>query len=226
MVRAILSGRKSQTRRLPKRQPTTEPLAREDWGAGLGLAPIPDNWFPFRGETSERANYALVSPWRVGNILWVREAWATKRQFDHLAPSAIPASARSSNRCLFGDDIAHGYHRRRPSIHMPRWAARIFLRVEAVRLERLRAITEADAQAEGVESRFFMDAADFIHGKPVESTYRIGFQHLWDEINGKRVAWASNPFVWAVTFSRVVAPPKPDVSKYMEPVKRKRSRRG
>ena len=81
----------------------------------------------------------------------------------------------------------------RPSIFMPRWASRITLRVESVRVERLNDISEADAVAEGV----FSVKPDSHH-----SAHWL-FAELWDGINGKRAPAASDPWVWVVTFSRV-----------------------
>jgi hypothetical protein len=78
-----------------------------------------------------------------------------------------------------------------PSIHMPRWASRLNLEVEAVRVERLQAITEEDARAEGATPRC------------PEETARDAFMALWDRINGKRAPWSANPWVWVVTFGRV-----------------------
>lgn len=81
-----------------------------------------------------------------------------------------------------------------PSIHMPRWASRIFLEVTEVRVERLQAISEEDACAEGVPAS---------NGAAPTGWARQNFADLWDEINGVRAPWASNPWVWAITFRRV-----------------------
>jgi hypothetical protein len=103
----------------------------------------------------------------------------------------------------------------RPSIHMPRWASRITLEVVSVRVERLRAITEEDARAEGVDwvaphpygERWDDDREDPREvGYPGGGSFaRDNFRRLWDSINGKRAAWAQNPWVWAVEF-RMVQP--------------------
>ena len=63
-------------------------------------------------------------------------------------------------------------------------------------------ISEEDAKAEGAECRFEIDAADFVRGKPVTSTYRIGYKHLWESINGEG-SWDENPWVWVIHFERV-----------------------
>ena len=86
----------------------------------------------------------------------------------------------------------------RPSIFMPRWACRIVLEVTSVRVEALQDITEADARAEGVEPR----TAGQDESGPIK-THRTGFVYLWQQINGERANWLSNPWVWVVSFKRV-----------------------
>jgi len=115
-------------------------------------------------------------PYKPGDILWVRETW-----YQHYDGSyAYRASAPENT----------GW---KPSIHMPREAARIFLRVKTVRVERLQDITEEDAKAEGV-----------ICGQGQKRwTARSAFMDLWDRINGKKNPWESNPWVWVISFERI-----------------------
>jgi hypothetical protein len=77
---------------------------------------------------------------------------------------------------------------------MPRWASRITLEITDVRVQRLQEISEEDAEAEGVYSWSEMGPLD-ICARPL-------FASLWDSLNGKRAPWASNPFIWALTFRR------------------------
>ncbi|MEW6775371.1 MAG: hypothetical protein AB1405_03715 [Bdellovibrionota bacterium] len=181
MVRAILDGRKTRTRRVLVPQPNH---------------PITE-----------------ISKWRGishGDRLYVREAWHTDerdlataraKHEDFMSPSPIFYRATEE---VENPDAGWIW---RPSIHMPRWASRILLEVEEIWPERLQDITEEEAGAEGVEPRFEMSGADFIAGKPVDPTYRIGFKHLWDEINGKRAgeiySWKANPWVAVITFEMV-----------------------
>ena len=131
---------------------------------------------------------------RDGARLWVREA------FQYVAPSADCDCARQGvprGDKLGGVRYAATWDRAhelgwRPSIHMPRWASRGTLSVRSIRLERLQSISEADARAEGVQP-LQMDAG----------SYRPRFEGLWDTINGKRASWASNPWVWAITFGKL-----------------------
>lgn len=143
----------------------------------------------------------------VGDVLWIREAWAYFGGNEYLyqqEPSQVMYRAswdgdpRRPDWERMGNPVGESDrgHRWRPSIHMPRWAARIFLRVEAVRIEYLNAITLADVRAEG-----FPDAPN-IMPRGLDA-----FAGLWDSLNGHKpgARWASNPFCWVVTFRRVTA---------------------
>jgi len=174
MVQAILDGRKTQTRRVIKDKDITnwfdidvdgKPIAYIDQETGDSYPP------------THRAKY------QPGDILWVRETWAKR--------------IHSDNRYYYKADNNLGaiFNREddkwRPSIFMPREAARIFLRVKNVRVERVQDIGEEDALAEGVEWLNF-------------ATAKEAFTALWDGINGKRVyGWDTNPWVWVVEFEHM-----------------------
>lgn len=200
MVRAILNGSKSQTRRVITPQPT-KPV---DGIAHIALMPPKAN-----GEYEElwwKNGGHLVGPvpgprYFKGQVLWVREAWRVRADLDgvkprDLAPSVPWYCATGSG---FGDEepsgCAGGLGKKRPGMFMPRWASRITLVVTDVRVQRLQEISEEDAKAEGITEP-----------KPIMGTagYVAAFSYLWDEINGKRWPWTdSNPWVWAITFRRV-----------------------
>ena len=91
----------------------------------------------------------------------------------------------------------------KPSIHMPRWASRLELEVASVRLERLQDITEADAIAEGVKIPDAATARQDTVDTAGMTPYRAAFAALWDSINAERAPWASNPWLWVITFARV-----------------------
>lgn len=189
MVRSILAGRKTQTRRALKVQP-------------LDILPmnVPNEWVALM---TRDPNHGTVIKCRYGvpgDRLWVRETFT--RLADHHAPPefAYKADCTSSDGEEARQDyIRAGYpYQWKPSIHMPRWASRITLEVVRVRAERLQQITEADALAEGVTpSKHDIDGDDY------EFTACDNFRFLWDDINGKRAPWVSNPFVWVVEFKRV-----------------------
>jgi hypothetical protein len=177
MVRAILAGRKTQTRRVVA---DLNPTLAESAASG-----------------SQIAN-ALRCPYGApGDRLWVRETWAAQRALDKLPPQMIEAGAWVEYAAGPGGGILDR-GKWRPSIFMPRWASRILLEVTAVRVERLQDISETDAEAEGVDAVSMADV-------PRQATMnrRADFKQLWDSINAKRAPWASNPWVWVVEFKRL-----------------------
>ncbi len=206
MVRAIIEGRKTQTRRVVKNQGSLDFLGgsgddRNDpsmWGwrvDGNGR----DEFVPLA--KSEWYDSCARCPYGVpGDTLWVREGFST----DHRAFYPHWGLVYRADRTVLDSDIENGQvfsheagksfpFRWRPSIHMPRWACRLTLAVKAVRVERLQDISEADAIAEGCCTRTYRD------GRGHEDA-RLDFKRLWDSINGKRHPWASNPWVWVVEF--------------------------
>lgn len=189
MVRALLDGRKTQTRRILKPQPEVAILASEH---------LEDH--ELRGwECYEQTDgrYAVVKrmPYAPGDRLWVRENFwpAFKRtetetgavyRADYIKPTQLDPSV---------------YHQKcwTPSIHMPRWASRLTLIVEGVKVERLLDINETDAQAEGVDP--VID-----HGVGNPNRHATAFLQLWDHLHGSGATYA-NPWVVAVTFRVVKA---------------------
>lgn len=202
MVRAILDGKKTQTRRVFR---------------------LPEGWTHDEDDL-ERIHILLregVLKWAHGTTddrLWVRETWRVARingasggvsefatvQFKE-GFGILPYDAGWRERYARLIESEKGWERSatanlwgkwRPSIFMPRWACRILLDVVDVRIERLNDISEADAMAEGAEP--LLVPPDGGGAPHVE-----GFRSLWDHINGKRAPWSSNPWVWVVTFKRV-----------------------
>ena len=171
MVRAILDGRKTMTRRVMKPQP-------EDYPYHHGLAVY---------RVAKKCPYGVP-----GDLLWVRETWATTEQ-----AGVHPSDAQIVYRATDPDwDTMEGW-RWRPSIFMPRWASRLKLRITSVSVERLREITEHDAMREGVN-------AEGVSTQPGIYSYRAPFAELWDDINAKRgFGWDANPWVWVVGFEQV-----------------------
>ena len=179
MVRALLDGTKTQTRRLCQwaNNPNSPALSRI-------VACDEPGWFG-----DEVGDVQFKVPFAIGDRLWVREAWSFGA--DHCW--SVPDLHRMRNMVkvdLYFRADPEGMHisvdRWFPSIHMPRWASRLTLTVTDVRVERLQDISEADAVAEG--------ASTWI------ASYRLGYERLWNSINGPG-AWEANPWVVAVSFT-------------------------
>lgn len=213
MVRAILEGRKTVTRRPVKGgQIPAEDAAGNDSGprwSAIGQR-HPRYGYCVFGETEAECARELaergVCPYgRPGDRLWVREAWAADAQVNAVAPRDLsqgepilyPADgAARQTGCAM---IAPG--KGRPSIHMPRWASRILLEITAVRVERLQDITPDQAIAEGVDAdmcRQYLETSPSRHECKEAEIH--GFAGLWQSTGGD---WNANPWVWVVEFRRV-----------------------
>ncbi len=189
MVRALLAG-KTQTRRIVKHQPPASWSKPPVW--------IDREGFWHSGDGSHLGTKSdLRSPFRVGDVLYVREAWATDRCYDHIKPRDLNPTWPVYYEVRSDRTFTRGFHRVRSSIHMPRWACRLFLRVTDVRAQRVQEITEDDAMAEGSSIRATMP--EFASVKA--STAREWFAFAWDSLHGPG-AWARNDWVWAYTFER------------------------
>lgn len=196
MVRAILDGKKTVTRRIVKPQPATE-QTRHAWMRpgvmGWTSQPVP------AGEWHE-----VKCPYgEPGDRLWVKETIVRRRSKGQHGPHAyyVADDARVTAFDNKDRDTPHKWPWQRdvlPSIHMPRRACRIVLDVVAVSVERLQDISEEDARAEGVVPAPFCKA-----GRAAGLEHVDAFESLWDDINGKTAPWASNPWVWRVAFRRV-----------------------
>ena len=139
-------------------------------------------------------------PYTAGDILYIRETWAQARNGDYLY------KAHPMYREMNDSDFPFSW---KPSIHMPKDAARIFLEVTSIRKERLQDITEADAIAEGAEPCSPFDLQQMPLSlitclpngdKVIKKTARIGFYKTWQEINRGAHDWDSNPYVWVIAF--------------------------
>lgn len=206
MVAAIFEGRKTQTRRVVTPQPCNPSTfgISPIWGSGTK-----DGHFLICAATNEqgaRVDRFIRCPYgQVGDRLWVREKWKVtaasagyKMRENSLIEIAYDNNGVAGFRiypCLDRYRYVESVEARarlgkaRPSIYMPRWAARLALKITGIRVERLREIEEQDAEAEGLNS-----CADY--------SARDRFALLWDTINGAKTgrAWTDNPFVWVVEF--------------------------
>lgn len=197
MVRAILDGRKTQTRRVVKPQPvdgdTIQPCGYPQDGFIVG-----------RPRDSENAWRNIRCPYGgPGDRLWVRETWAAPHSADHFRPAHIPHGARIH----YAATEDRGGLLWRPSIHMPRWASRITLEIVSVRVERLQEISAKDVLAEGAVLRAHDDQFGHNPVSAFDGCVYLDLKSLWargwDSINANRAPWESNPWVWAIEFRRV-----------------------
>jgi hypothetical protein len=200
MVKAILAGRKTQTRRLFRWQP-------------LDVLPmsVPDQWVTL---DTRGPNHGSVIGCRFGahgDRLWVRETWRIIRG---KAETSVQFKAGGFKECVTVEERAPGLYYSanvwpiqensvdvwpwRPSIFMRRWMSRVLLEITAVRPERLQAITDDDICREiGAPLHWEGQGPE-----PYQRDLRGCFALLWDGINGKRATWASNPWVWVIEFKK------------------------
>lgn len=191
MVRAILDGRKMQTRRIVKPQPSN----------------VINDLFIWKDNAAPREELLAFCPHgKPGDLLWVRETgWERPER----TPKMMREGADTWEPYYFDVD---GYtdlereqfkewgFKRRPSIHMPRWASRITLEIVGVRVEQLQDIGEADARAEGV----IIDdhhKGGYCTGEYLPPAIRA-YRDLWESINGHG-SWDANPWVWVIEFRRI-----------------------
>ena len=195
MVRALLAGTKTQTRRAVKHQPGPSCLIEEGFE---GESPFVYSALYGDGPGHEvhEARTPCVCPYgRPGDRLWVRETWC--RKWDDERGFLDECWYRASNPDVVSVD-AMEKSPWKPSIHMPRWASRILLEITGVRVERLQDINEMDAAAEGVAT--WAPGAlspDSLNADPSDQ-----FRWLWTSINGPD-SWGANPWVWVVDFKLV-----------------------
>jgi hypothetical protein len=199
MVRAILGGRKTQTRRIVKPQPFMV-LSAEQWHSRAMSGVDPYGFRPIGSQVLEEMPAAC--PYGIpGDRLWVREKWRLGAEFcsTRLRDWRYPEDLAEHVHYAIDDIQEHFAGQYRPSIFMPRWASRITLEITGIRVERLQDITEEDAIAEGFERDFKPDGSSY--GAEL-TTACEQFESLWQSINGPE-SWAANPWVWLVEFRRV-----------------------
>lgn len=220
MVQAILADRKTQTRRLSGLElvnqnpedfkPTGLKMSiNRFWNEEKETNPNPLKVF-HQFIKSDGSRIDVKCPFGdEGDVLWVRESWATEHKFAFMKPSELPSFAKfyyPTEKIL-----SNRAGRIRPSIHMPKAACRIFLMVKSIRVERLQDISEEDAKAQGVA------VVSEYQGLPIYKDYmskslkgmwykaKNSFQTLLEFINGEE-SWKANPWVWVVEFIWIEKP--------------------
>ena len=188
MVRAIIEGRKTQTRRVVKPVGNDDAFVLLDHGTGFWPYRSDDGESSITADGNEAPHYCPYG--QPGDRLWVREAF---HGYHWDQPRAV---YRADGECQRVRTQIESYEvgRWTPSIHMPRWASRITLEIVSVRVERLNAISVSDAIAEGYDGSV---------DDPIDPSVKW-YAQLWESINGSG-SWAANPWVWVVEFKRVQA---------------------
>ena len=206
MIRAILDGRKAQTRRVLKCPHEIVGIGtQDDWNSGRADDRMRrfEDWGPQRGyhlfNIDSGSTIAMQCPHgRPGDCLWVREAWRTTGDGGR-CNDAPPRDLQAHKIWYEADGEAPASElvgKYRPPMFMPRWASRITLEITGVRVERLQEISDMDAFAEGIQT-----AVD--HGLKSDGTARGTFAALWNSINAARgYGWDVNPWVWVIEFRR------------------------
>lgn len=200
LVRAILEGRKTQTRRIVKPQPAPDKrfqgwildstdrkrIGKASWGHGTG------------GLVSDIECIGSTCG-KPGDRIYVRETWrgvvniAPPGSYEYAVAHYVPDQEHCRRVEYAATQEADG-ELWRPAIHMPKWAARIWLEITGVRVERLQDISEADALAEG--ARFELASIDSVRIGATAS-FLSGFRNIWESTGGD---WDANPWVWAIDF--------------------------
>ncbi|WP_371333045.1 hypothetical protein [Klebsiella quasipneumoniae] len=219
MARAILDGRKTQTRRVI---------------ANVGH----DNCLPLQKRTKKKDGiythvmdahiYGLCPFGKIGDRIWVRETWsdvnldgapavayrADDEVYDLMGDKSLldedgafnyqDPRVRKYQFAAWHSDLISGIEGNwRPSIHMPRWASRITLEITGVRVERLNSIHDVDAMREGIQNLTTCSHSDFGIPGVVNAQHPVrAFQLLWESIYGAD-SWRSNPWVWVIEFKRI-----------------------
>jgi len=218
MVRAILEGRKTQTRRVMKPQPMCDGYYEGDVHLDeLSHRDSDATWAAFSVEAVGGGAYleeTISCPYgRYGTNLWVRETWAAGYCSEDLSPSQLSRQFYTHENGGFWYK-ADGYAPRTPqtpigrwrsSIHMPRWVSRLTLEITGIRVERLTEISDLgpsnDCTAEGVFHSGLKIPNDW-QERGFRSSEKCMFHDLWESINGEG-SWNENPWVWVVDFKRI-----------------------
>ncbi|HBT7017499.1 TPA: hypothetical protein MCG72_000714 [Klebsiella pneumoniae] len=226
MVRAIIDGRKTQTRRIMAPQPA------DDIERGIFPNPEEIGWKSSLRHKHGSTTAHFCPYGKPGDRIWVRETWGVvSHELDEdgrIQPWTPDRPATAIHEMPFGNGYYsghaiyaadgdftwgddNGYEDGRscwkPSIHMPKAASRILLEITDVRVERLNAISEEDAEAEGIDMEALYDSQDCYdciadHNMTGRPTVTGAFKYLWESIYGEE-SWKANPWVWVIEFKRV-----------------------
>ena len=206
-TRRIISGEKVQTRRVLKQQPPTScayltqqehPLGMRVWGFTDG-GTLDPAWWPW----IENEQAWLRCPYGVpGDRLYIKEGIVKHASIPHLVGYRLD-----------GCKVTESWEKHLTAMFMPKWAARYWLEITNIKVERVQDITAEDALAEGISKTDYWKPKE-VDGKPFEEKWwddyefwqrypQIAFKNLWDSINKKKHSWDSNPWCWCISFRRL-----------------------
>jgi len=193
MVKAILEGRKTQTRRIIKPQPDENGVIYMENPPVLDWEQIyNEEWKPYQYDTLEGESRAVYCPYgNVGDQLWVRETFSFRNEcFRGICYRADSLDVPVETKAKW-----------KPSIFMPRKASRIQLEIVNIRVERLNNISGVDCIAEGIDKEL---CKDYNHDNIFldEEAAKEYYQELWEKINGKE-SWEKNSWTWVIEFKRI-----------------------
>jgi len=177
MVQAILDGRKTQTRRVIKDKDITNNFDIDVDGSVYGY---------INPETGDSYPPTAIAKYQVGDILWVRETWGKDENGEYVY--------RTNYGTTEDDSFPPSVFKWKPSIHMSREAARIFLKVTNIRVERLQDISEDEAIKEGAKAYGPNNCSG--------TSARIAFAEIWDKTTTEH-EWRTNPWVWVIEFEKI-----------------------
>lgn len=189
VVRAILEGRQTQDRRPVKPQPPSDTTHFEMQVAGPTCIDAKPGTIFYRPIGEGRIYAGIFSPYQVGDHLWVRETFGNKMGFGIAYKADQPADS----------PYLRGGITWKPSIHMPKWACRLWLEVTGVRAERVREISATDAFWEGFNYRDVSGELQFVGDHPSYALF--GFKYLWGSLYPG--SWERNDWVWVTEFRRI-----------------------
>ena len=208
MINAILEGRKTQTRRVVNPQPIIDNGLIEggtSFEYGVHVGERRRNHLIWTGKRGCHTTFDQGLKWMaerspyggVADRLWVRETFGLSDERIQNQRENIVYRADSG-------PIHEATTKWKPSIFMPRWASRITLEIVSVRVERLQEINEEDAIAEGIELVGSVGGTYKLYPEleGVTNCAKDSFSTLWDSINGKKLPWSKNPWVWVIEFKR------------------------
>ena len=192
MIQAIIERRKTQTRRVIKPQPF---LRDNDWWCWIPRKNTEIQWH----EIYDMKMITDYARYRVGETVYIKEAWAVDKRYDNLPPSKIPRTPIYFKDHEIAEDIEPTLGRWRSPLHLPSWYARYFITITDVRAERLQEISLADIFAEGCPVKKADYNIDPDEGYYLQNDAYEWFVYIWNSIN-KDYPWESNPFIFRYEF--------------------------